>query len=67
MSPDNFPFLNPTVLSEALNTKGENFKKGIEMLMSDIKNGSITTNDRDQLEIGKDIATTPGKVILYFV
>jgi polyhydroxyalkanoate synthase len=63
MSPDNFPFLNPTVLSETLNTKGENFKKGLEMLMNDVKNGTITTNDRSHYEIGKNIAATPGKVI----
>jgi polyhydroxyalkanoate synthase len=42
---------------------GENFKKGMEMLVEDMKNGSITTNDRDQFEIGRDIAVTPGKVI----
>jgi len=63
MSPDNFPFLNPTVLKETLNTNGENFQKGLEMLMNDIKNGTITTNDRNQFKIGKNIATTPGKVI----
>jgi polyhydroxyalkanoate synthase len=63
MSPDNFPFLNPTVLREAINTRGENFRKGREMLMTDILNGFINTNDRNQFILGKDIATTPGKVI----
>ncbi|MDR2646164.1 MAG: alpha/beta fold hydrolase [Holosporaceae bacterium] len=63
MSPDNFPFLNPKVLKETVDTYGENFKKGMEMLMDDMKNGSITTNDRDKFKIGRDIAITPGKVI----
>ncbi|MDR2780911.1 MAG: alpha/beta fold hydrolase [Holosporaceae bacterium] len=63
MSPDNFPFLNPTVLKETLNTNGENFKKGFELLMNDLKNGAITTNDRNKFKIGIDLATTPGKVI----
>ncbi|MDR0753501.1 MAG: alpha/beta fold hydrolase [Holosporaceae bacterium] len=63
MSPDNFPFLNPTVLKETFDTCGENFKKGMEILMADMKNGSITTNDRDKFKIGRDIATTSGKVI----
>ncbi|MDR0678002.1 MAG: alpha/beta fold hydrolase [Holosporaceae bacterium] len=63
MSPDNFPFLNPVVLRETLNTKGENFKKGLEILMNDMKNGTITTNDRSHYEIGRNIAATPGKVI----
>ena len=63
MSPDNFPFLNPVVLKETLDSFGENFKNGIEILMKDIKNGSITTNDRNQFKIGRDIAITLGKVV----
>ncbi|MDR1982772.1 MAG: alpha/beta fold hydrolase [Holosporaceae bacterium] len=63
MSPDNFPFLNPVVLKETFHTKGENFKKGMEILMNDIKKGTITTNDRNHFQIGKNIAATPGKVI----
>jgi polyhydroxyalkanoate synthase len=63
MSPDNFPFLNPTVLKETFEAGGENFKKGLELLLKDIKNGHINTNDREHFKIGRDIATTPGKVI----
>ncbi|MDR0632078.1 MAG: alpha/beta fold hydrolase [Holosporaceae bacterium] len=63
MSPDNFPFLNPKVLKETLSTNGDNFRKGMEMLANDIKNGAIMTNDRSKFEIGRNIATTPGKVI----
>ena len=63
MSPKNFPFLNPNVWKEALDSGGESLKNGMEMFLNDLKNGSISTNDRDQFEIGKNIATTPGKVI----
>ena len=63
LSPDNFPLLNPKVLQETLNTQGENFRKGMEMLLNDLQNGSITTNDRDSFEIGENLANTPGKVI----
>ncbi len=63
LSPDNFPFLNPKVLNETLNTQGENFKKGLELLLKDLQNGTITTNDTDFFEIGKNLAATPGKVI----
>ncbi|MDR0677521.1 MAG: alpha/beta fold hydrolase [Holosporaceae bacterium] len=63
MSPDNFPFLNPNVIKEAIDTSGENFAKGIEMLLNDLKNGAITTNDREKFKVGVDIAVTPGKVI----
>ncbi|MBE6447491.1 MAG: alpha/beta fold hydrolase [Alphaproteobacteria bacterium] len=63
LSPDNFPLLNPKVLQETLNTHGENFKKGMEMFLDDLKNGTITTNDKKSFAIGKNIANTPGKVI----
>jgi polyhydroxyalkanoate synthase len=63
MSPDNFPFLNPMVLKETFDTYGENLKDGWENFLNDLKKGSITTNDRSKFEVGKNIATTPGKVI----
>jgi polyhydroxyalkanoate synthase len=62
-SPDNFPFLNPRVLRETFNTCGENLRNGVEMLLNDIMNGTITTNDRNQFQVGKNIAVTPGKVV----
>ncbi|MDR2107473.1 MAG: alpha/beta fold hydrolase [Holosporaceae bacterium] len=62
-SPDNFPFLNPKVIKEALNTGGENFIKGMGLLLEDIKNGAVSTNDRTPFEVGKNLAVTPGKVV----
>ncbi|MDR2068186.1 MAG: alpha/beta fold hydrolase [Holosporaceae bacterium] len=62
-SPDNFPFLNPRVLRETFNTCGENFKNGFEILLNDIMNGTITTNDCKQFHVGGNIAVTPGKVV----
>ncbi|MDR2795011.1 MAG: hypothetical protein LBB12_04510, partial [Holosporaceae bacterium] len=63
MSPDNFPFLNPAFWQKTLDTNGENIKNGIEMLLNDLKNSAITTNDRSKFKIGENIATTPGKVV----
>ncbi|MDR0556076.1 MAG: alpha/beta fold hydrolase [Holosporaceae bacterium] len=63
MAPENFPLLNPRVLRETIDTGGENFRKGLQMLLSDMNNGAITTNDRTQFQIGRNIAITPGKVI----
>ncbi|MDR1335136.1 MAG: alpha/beta fold hydrolase [Holosporaceae bacterium] len=63
LSPNNFPFFNPDFLKESIHTSGENIKKGIKFLMNDIFNGSITTHDRRKFQIGKNIATTRGKVI----
>lgn len=63
MSPDNFPFLNPVFLQKMFDTQGENIKSGFEMLLNDIKNGEITTNDKSKFKIGEHIASTSGKVI----
>lgn len=63
MSPDNFPFLNPKVWEAALNSQGENFRKGLEIFMQDLRNGSISTNDKSFFSVGENLASTPGKVI----
>lgn len=63
LHPSNFPMLNPTVVKKTIEENGENFKKGLEMFLSDVKNGAITTNDMEFFTIGKDLASTNGKVI----
>jgi polyhydroxyalkanoate synthase len=63
LSPNNFPFLNPEFIKETLDTSGENIKNGINFLMSDMLNGTITTHDQEKFKIGKDIAGTNGKVV----
>ena len=63
MAPKNFPFLNADFWKKTLETKGENIQKGMEMLVRDIMNGAITTNDRSKFKIGENVAATPGKVI----
>lgn len=63
MAPKNFPFLNPDVLKETIDSHGENLKKGLEMLLCDMKQGSISTNDRTHYKVGENLAITPGKVV----
>ena len=63
MAPKNFPFLNADFWKKTLETKGENIQKGMEMLIHDMMNGAITTNDRSKFRIGENVASTPGKVI----
>lgn len=63
MSPSNFPATNPTVMEEAMQTGGENFVTGMQNLMSDAQNGTISNTDRESFVIGGNIACTPGKVI----
>ncbi|WP_299354542.1 class I poly(R)-hydroxyalkanoic acid synthase [uncultured Shimia sp.] len=67
MSPTNFLGMNPDVLEKAIETEGESLVKGLENLISDLEanNGELVVRlaDESAFEIGKNIATTPGKVV----
>lgn len=67
MSPSNFVATNPMVLRETLNTNGENLVKGLDNMLKDLERGkgklSISMTDMDAFEVGRNIATTPGKVV----
>ncbi len=67
LSPTNFLMTNPEVLKETLRTGGENLVKGLENLVEDLERGNgelkISTTNYDAFELGKNIATTPGKVV----
>ena len=63
LNPRNFPLTNPDVIKETLETKGDNFLKGLDNLIRDLENGKITTTDNSAFELGVNIATTKGSVI----
>jgi poly[(R)-3-hydroxyalkanoate] polymerase subunit PhaC len=68
LSPSNFAATNPTVLKETIDSKGENIVQGINALFEDLVRGKgqklmTKMTDTSSFEIGKNIATTPGKVI----
>jgi polyhydroxyalkanoate synthase len=63
MAPSNFALTNPLVLERTMETKGENLLKGLENMLRDISQGQLTHTDTDAFEIGRNIATTPGKVV----
>ena len=67
MAPSNFAMTNPEVLREILDSRGENLVKGLENLLEDMERGDgnlrIKMVDDKAFEVGKNIATTPGKVI----
>ena len=67
MSPTNFVATNPKVLKTAADTGGENLVKGLDHLLSDLEKGQgelrITMTDTDAFELGKNVATTPGKIV----
>src|SRR5437870_6870279 len=63
MSPSNFALTNPQVLKKTLETRGENLLKGLSNMLRDIAQGQLTQTRRGVFEVGKNLATTPGKVI----
>ncbi len=67
ISPANFLTTNPEVLRKTVETGGENLLRGLSNLLSDLERGrgklTIRTAGLDAFEIGKDVATSPGKVV----
>ncbi len=66
IAPTNFILTNPEVLRATLQSNGENLVKGLDNLLDDIERGKGQLSIRqsaDAFEIGRNIATTPGKVI----
>lgn len=63
MSPTNFAFTNPVVIEKTIESGGENLVKGLEHMLRDIGKGQLTHTDPDAYELGRNIATTPGKVV----
>lgn len=63
MAPSNFALTNPLVLEKTLETKGENLLRGLENMLRDLGQGQLTHTDPEAFEVGRNIATTPGKVI----
>lgn len=68
LSPSNFVMTNPEVLRATVMTGGENLISGLKNLLGDLEQGkgklNISMTDKDAFDIGVNIATTPGKVVL---
>ena len=66
-SPSNFLMSNPAALRAMVESKGESLLKGVENFAADMERGggklAISQTDMDQFEIGRNVATAPGKVI----
>ena len=63
MSPANFVATNPEVMKRTMETKGENLLSGLKNMLDDISKGQVTQSPEGAFELGRDLATTPGKVI----
>jgi polyhydroxyalkanoate synthase len=63
MSPSNFVATNPQALEKIVATRGESLLKGMENLLADLDRGQLTHSNREAFRVGRDLASTPGKVI----
>jgi polyhydroxyalkanoate synthase len=66
-APSNFLASNPVALKELLATGGESLVRGMENFAADLRRGggelAIAQTDFIKFEIGRNVATTPGKVV----
>ena len=67
LAPSNFAATNPQVLRETLASGGQNLIKGLNNLLADIEKGEgelrISMTDEAAFQLGRNVATTPGKVV----
>ncbi len=67
VAPTNFVLTNPELLRETFSSNAENLVQGMHMLTEDIKAGKgnikIRQSDASKFEVGRNLATTPGKVV----
>jgi polyhydroxyalkanoate synthase len=67
LSPSNFVLTNPELVRETLSSNAENLVRGMQMLSEDITLGEghlkIRQSDPSLYEVGRNLATTPGKVV----
>ncbi|ESZ48288.1 MULTISPECIES: class I poly(R)-hydroxyalkanoic acid synthase [unclassified Mesorhizobium] len=67
ISPSNFILTNPELFRETVASNGENLVRGMKMLAEDIAAGKgdlkLRQADYSPFEIGKNVATSPGKVV----
>ena len=63
-SPSNVPWLNPVVAKRTLEESGANLMRGVHNFQEDFwRRLAMQPEPTDGLEVGKDLAVTPGEVV----
>ncbi len=63
VAPTNFFWTNPVALERAVATQGESLRRGWANFQRDVAAKNIQMVEPDAFTVGKDLATTPGKVV----
>src|SRR3954470_17166161 len=67
LAPSNFLLTNPQVLRETLASGGQNLVRGLNNLLADLEKGHgelrISMTDETAFQLGRNVATSPGKVV----
>ncbi|MEO8005011.1 MAG: class I poly(R)-hydroxyalkanoic acid synthase [Betaproteobacteria bacterium] len=64
LSPANYAATNPEVIKRAARTGGESLAQGMKLLSADIARGRISMTDEQAFEVGRNLAVTPGAVVM---
>ncbi len=62
-APSNFLAFNAEAQQKAIDTHGESISKGIQNLLHDMEQGHVSMTDESLFEVGKNVATTEGRVV----
>lgn len=63
MAPTNFLWTNPVAIRKAIETNGASLVNGMQNFLADLKAGTVRMTNPDDFTVGKNLATTPGKVV----
>ncbi len=64
LSPANTLLTNPEALQLAMETGGASLAEGMRLFTEDLAKGRISMTDETAFEVGKNVCTTPGSVVL---
>ncbi|MTW13927.1 alpha/beta hydrolase [Pseudoduganella eburnea] len=64
VAPSNFALTNPQVLRRAFDSGGASLRQGFEEWLRDLLAGDLRMVDPAHFELGRDLAATPGRVVM---
>jgi polyhydroxyalkanoate synthase subunit PhaC len=63
VAPTNFFWSNPLALQKCAETQGQSLVDGMHNFLRDLRAHNVLMVEPDAFEVGRDLATTPGKVV----